>query len=216
VVVALAWGCGGDGPPITSLEDGGSAGAGEPTGGAGGEGGDVEAGGVAGAAATGGAGGDGVGEAGASAGREATGGGAGGEAGAAPLGGAATGGDAEGGEGGGGASALAIIGTYVDDYGYAHVIEGDSWTQGGDSRFDVVVYSNDERWLVAQNAATNAWNPGAFSRFDWAVTGSTLWYCQTAYDAPTLEQALATAPADSADPEAGGCGGSPWSRLTAG
>lgn len=214
VVAALLWGCDGDGPRITSLPDGGSAGSVELTGGAGGEGGTVEVAGAGGAGDDGGAGGEGRGAAAGSAGLEATNGGAGGAAGAAVVGGAASGGVAGGGEGGGRASSLAIIGTYTDDWGYLHVIDGDTWIQGGSSRFELLDFSNEERWAVALNAATNEWSPGAYSRFDWTVAGSTLWYCQTAYDAPTLEQALATAPADAADPEAGGCGGAPWSRLT--
>ena len=164
VAAALLWGCGGGVPSVTSLEDGGSTGTVEPGGGAGSD-------------ATGGDGGEDA--AGGSAGHEATRGGAGGEAGASGTGGVAGGGDE-----GGGVSALAIAGTYTDDYAFTHVIDDEAWVLGGDSRFD------------------------------WTLAGATLWYCQTAYAAPTLAEALATAPADASDPEAGGCGGAPWSRLT--
>ena len=194
VAVALLWGCGGGVPSVTSLEDGGSTGTVEPGGGAGSD-------------ATGGDGGEDA--AGGSAGHEAARGGAGGEAGASGTGGVAGGGDE-----GGGVSALAIAGTYTDDYAFTHVIDDEAWVLGGDSRFDILDFSNEGRWIVARNATTNEWNPGAYSRFDWTLAGATLWYCQTAYAAPTLAEALATAPADASDPEAGGCGGSPWSRLT--
>ncbi len=174
-----------------------------------------EPGGGAGGAGPDASGGDG-GElaAGGSAGREATRGGAGGEAGALGAGGVASGGEAGRGAEGGTAGALAIAGTYTDDYGFTHVIDDEAWVLGEDSRFDILDFSNAEGWVVARNAPTNEWNPSAYSRFDWVFVGPTLWYCQTAYAAPTLAEALATAPADASDPEAGGCGGFPWSRLT--
>jgi hypothetical protein len=55
---------------------------------------------------------------------------AGGEAGALGAGGVASGGEAGRGAEGGTAGALAIAGTYTDDYGFTHVIDDEAWRPG--------------------------------------------------------------------------------------
>jgi hypothetical protein len=109
--------------------------------------------------------------------------------------------------------ALEIAGTYVDNWGMDHEVTQTTWTTMGSS-FAIAQYSNAEDWLVAHNAASNAYNPDLWSRFDWTVASDTLYYCQTAFDAADEAAALATAPADRADLETG-CGGYGWSRLDA-
>ena len=68
---------------------------------------------------------------------------------------------------------------------------------------------------MGQNDAANTYNPGLYSRYDWTTDDSgQLWFCTTAYDAATEEDALnATAP-DASDPATGGCSSFPWSSLT--
>ena len=78
---------------------------------------------------------------------------------------------------------------------------------------DISTYDDATSFLVAQNAATNTYNPGLWSRFDWTWHEGRYWYCQSAYDAASEADALATPAADPADPPAGGCGGWPWSGL---
>jgi hypothetical protein len=109
---------------------------------------------------------------------------------------------------------LSIGGVWTDAWGGSHFIDAFAW------RYEFTVYSvteaNDaEGWLVAQNAATNEWNPGLWSRFDWTWDGDgLLWYCQTAYAAESEEAARATPAADPADPGTTGCGGFSWTSMS--
>lgn len=112
--------------------------------------------------------------------------------------------------------ALEIAGTYTDNYGGDHVITSTSWAQyGATTNFAFTQYDNDANFAIAQNDAANTYSPNLFSRFDWTVDSSSqLWYCQTAYDAATEADALATAAADATDPATTGCGGFSWTSLT--
>ncbi len=112
---------------------------------------------------------------------------------------------------------LEIIGAYADDFGTTHTITADLWTMdfGGDpATFDVLQYSNADDYLVAQNGAGNAFNPGLYSRFDWSSYQNELYFCQGTFDAASEAEAAAAESPDPSGPTAGGCGGFPWSRLT--
>ncbi len=109
-----------------------------------------------------------------------------------------------------------LIGHYLDEFGGEHTVTCASWSMGGatEGRFELLRLSNAERFLIAENADTNAYFPGAFSRFDWTRDAEgQLYFCQTAYDAASFEAALETPPSDPTDLEAG-CGGFSFSRLT--
>jgi hypothetical protein len=106
---------------------------------------------------------------------------------------------------------LAIVGSYTDDFGDMHTISETEWTNSAGS-FAIAQYDNDEMWLVAQNAETNMFSPGLWSRFDWAWDGEQLYYCQSVFDGATIEAALAGSA--NADDLTMGCGGFPWSQLT--
>ncbi len=111
--------------------------------------------------------------------------------------------------------ALEIVGSYQDPYGGTHLITDDLWDQGGmGGKYHIADYDNQKDYLVAQNDEQNTYNPGKWSRFDWVWHNGTLYYCQTAYDKSSQEEAEAVTPADPADPEQGGCGGFPWTKLT--
>jgi hypothetical protein len=109
-----------------------------------------------------------------------------------------------------------IVGSYADDWGGTHTIGGQAWLMGGSTpaEFELLDLSNSKRYLVAQNALTNQFNPGKFSRFDWAsdATGA-LYYCQTRYDAETEVEARSATAADSTELTKG-CAGFAWSKLT--
>jgi len=111
---------------------------------------------------------------------------------------------------------LEIIGEYDDAWGTAHLITADSWSQeygGSVSLFAIDSYDNDGDYLVAQNDEANDWSPGLWSRFDWTDFSGDLYFCQTAYDAASADDALATPAADATDPTTSGCGGFSWSQL---
>ena len=110
----------------------------------------------------------------------------------------------------GGDMSLAIIGTYMDEFMDTHMISETEWTNSAGS-FAIEQYDNDEMWLVAQNAETNMYSPGLWSRFDWAWDAETLYYCQSVFDGATIEAALAGSA--NADDLTMGCGGFAWTRM---
>ena len=111
---------------------------------------------------------------------------------------------------------LSISGLYVDDWEANHDITSFRWILGNygsnSSIFQIVDTHDDEQWLVAQNGFNNEYNPSLWSKFEWTQSEETLYYCQSAYDADSLETA-AEATADRSD-LIGGCSGWAWSSLS--
>jgi hypothetical protein len=110
---------------------------------------------------------------------------------------------------------LDIRGEWDDSWGTHHSISEWSWlmsSEWGNGEYQVTQYDNLGQWIVAQNSPDDPWNPDLWSRFDWAYDGNQLYYCQTAYNAATEEDALNTPASDSSD-LAGGCGGFSWTEL---
>ena len=105
---------------------------------------------------------------------------------------------------------LVIAGMYTDEWGDAHTITDESWTNAA-GRFEIVEYDNEQMYALAQNAETNEYFPGLWSRFDWAWDGDTLYYCQSVFDGESIDVARAGA-ANAADLELG-CGGFAWTRM---
>jgi hypothetical protein len=102
------------------------------------------------------------------------------------------------------------VGGYWNDvYGSYILVNAFGWTDSyGDYR--VTQHDDDQRFLVAQNAPSNEYNPSKWSRFDWIADGTTMWYCQTAYAAADEASALATPRGDDTDPANGGCNTFSW------
>lgn len=111
---------------------------------------------------------------------------------------------------------IEIAGSYND--GFAdHTIGGVRWTMSGmdfTAGFTIMRVNNDEDWAVAQNDADNAFNAGQWSRFEWTRVGSTLYFCQSTYDAGDEAAAVASTRPDRSNPAMSGCGTFPWSVLT--
>jgi hypothetical protein len=108
---------------------------------------------------------------------------------------------------------IAVLGDWVDNWGQSHTISNTSWNTEG-ALFALSQYDNDEGWAVGQNGEDNTFSPNLWSRFDWITVDSTLWYCQSTYDAETEDGALTAAPVDASDPANTGCGGDfSWSSL---
>jgi hypothetical protein len=112
---------------------------------------------------------------------------------------------------------ITLAGEYTDD-DMTHVISTRRWfiyenDTENVSEFKILSYHNDERVAVAINSPNNAYHPGAYSRFDWVVeTSGAVHYCQTRYDATTVQEAFEAAAADR-DDLVGGCNDSPWNAL---
>jgi len=106
---------------------------------------------------------------------------------------------------------LEITGTYVDDFMGTHQVTDELWTQG-DYVFHIQSFDNEADYLIAQNDAGNEYNPELWSRFDWHEEASQLYYCQSAFDAPSAAEAEG-ASANTGDLMAG-CGDFAWSTLS--
>lgn len=104
-----------------------------------------------------------------------------------------------------------IVGTYTDEYGDTHVIDAMTWTNAA-GVFHIDQWDDDAYWLVAQNDEANMYSPGLWSRFDWAMSGDDLYYCQSVFDGATVEAALAGSA--NGDDLVMGCGGFAWTNLT--
>ncbi len=105
------------------------------------------------------------------------------------------------------------LGVYEDDYGFSQHVDLTTWSSGS-AVFTFIEFDSTLDTAIAQNAETNQFNPGKFSRFDWATDESgQLRYCQTRYDAATAAEAAASSRADESDWDKG-CGGFAWSKLT--
>lgn len=110
---------------------------------------------------------------------------------------------------------LLVGGSYLDEWGTDHLITDAVWEQSSsffDSSWEIARYSNVDRYVIARNADTNGFFPGAWSRFDWVDVGANRYYCQTVFDASLQWDALQAAPADRSD-LVGGCGGFSWTSL---
>lgn len=107
---------------------------------------------------------------------------------------------------------LTIAGTYVDEFGTTQTITSSSWSDSYGNVFNIRTYSNLDQYVLAQNSASNTYNPSLYSRFDWTYSNSDLYYCQSVFDGATQADAYAGS-ADASD-ISGGCGGFSWTNLT--
>lgn len=106
-------------------------------------------------------------------------------------------------------------GDFVDDYGIQYSVSDSAWSQGHESRYQIVRWDPAGRYLVARNDANNPTEPGLWTRIDWVELDSVgfAWaFCYAVYDAPDLSGALAAPSSDRATPRSG-CGGFPFSRM---
>lgn len=108
---------------------------------------------------------------------------------------------------------LEIVGTYEDGFGYIHLINATTWDQGDMGIFHITKYDNEKDFVIAQNDAVKSFNPGKWSRMDWAWSGDDLYFCQIAYDKNSAAEAEATTDTDPEDISTG-CNGNPWTKLT--
>ncbi len=108
-----------------------------------------------------------------------------------------------------------IGGDYKDNYGGVHEISALHWINESFS-FSILEIDVSNDFMVAQNNPDNSWFPNSFSRFNWVedATGD-LYYCQSVYNADSVDAAR-NAPDPTADtPAINGCGdwNFPWSEL---
>jgi len=110
---------------------------------------------------------------------------------------------------------IEIAGDYVDNFGGMHQVDSEQWVMGfGESMsiFMIASFDNDARLVLAENDGENEFNPGLFSAFEWLYDGDDLYFCQSVFDAASLDAAATDASADAEDLD-NGCGGFGWSQL---
>ena len=116
-----------------------------------------------------------------------------------------------------------ISAIYVDNFAGWHSVGGEAWLSFGSVDqliFSVCNVENDNKFLIAQNAAGNDFNPGRFSRFEWFGENGQLYYCQQVFDAASAAEAAdfntnpAADPSNANDEGCGADGQFPWSQLT--
>jgi hypothetical protein len=114
---------------------------------------------------------------------------------------------------------LEIIGNYFDGSGTEHAISANYWVMDYGSEeysYALTQYSNEDRWLVGENALTNDGDEaGKWSHFDWTFDADgALWFCQTTWLADSEEDAINWSEADPTMPSRAGCGPYSWFKLT--
>jgi hypothetical protein len=106
---------------------------------------------------------------------------------------------------------LDFMGSWEDNYGSLIEVTEDEISDAWSNSYAISSYDNEVGWVTAQNNSSNSYNPDLWSKFDWFMAESELYYCQIAYDAADEETAMAQS-ADSSDLETG-CNGFSWSIL---
>ncbi|MCB9787760.1 MAG: hypothetical protein H6744_13845 [Deltaproteobacteria bacterium] len=106
-----------------------------------------------------------------------------------------------------------VTGTWDTQFDSREVITETTWSEAA-----LVEWDNDANWAITRNADDAAFDPGTFSVLVWTEpSGGTFYYCLAAFGLESQDAARAadrSAP-DPSDPEAGGCGGFAWTRMTA-
>ena len=105
---------------------------------------------------------------------------------------------------------FALIGQWASIYGL-EAISQEMW-----GVYALVEFDNTARVAVTQNADDAEYFPGLYNRVVWTQPDAegSVYYCTTDFGKDSADDAL-TDPteADASAPEAGGCGGFPWTQL---
>lgn len=106
---------------------------------------------------------------------------------------------------------VALHGVWSTNFGGYSEISEQKWDDA-----TVHTWNLDGRWAVTQNPANDQYNPSKFNRMVWtAPVGDSVYVCTVAYGLGTAQLALdSTATADATAPDASGCGGFAWTKLT--
>jgi hypothetical protein len=118
-------------------------------------------------------------------------------------------------------SSMNLIGAWTSNYNNDITITSTTWyskSSYGTSSYNIETWGDG--WILAQNAATNTYNPSKWSIFHYHTSGSGYGFCQTIYDGASADAVLSADTStlyDSAD-AAKGCGnfngGSPHTIIT--
>ena len=115
---------------------------------------------------------------------------------------------------------IEVAGVWTDDFGTTETISDTIWDAKGsgfESKSTVVAFDNGANWAITRSSPEDAYTANKFSKRVWLEPADkTLRYCSVVFGLDTLELAKATTlTADSGDLDGKGCGGFPWTKLTA-
>ncbi len=114
------------------------------------------------------------------------------------------------------AARTTLTGEFTDDYSGRFSISDTLWFQRPRNRFRIVEWHEDERFLIAQNAADDPTAPYLWTRIDWMTLDNmppfTWGFCLIAYRAASRLAARDTPAANRAAPRTG-CNGFPFTRM---
>lgn len=106
-----------------------------------------------------------------------------------------------------------LIGRYSDSFGGPHIISNTVWDQGGMmGRFNIELFDSENDFIIAQNDKNNEFSAEKWSRFDYLIDSSKIYFCQIVYDKDTMQEAIDTLPADNTKLDSG-CNGFGWTEL---
>lgn len=112
-----------------------------------------------------------------------------------------------------------IIGVFEDDYGSSYIVNNLTWQHGKSNIYHLIMFNEDEQFIIARNDDNNPTDGGLFSKIDiiyFSDMEPWRWgYCLTKYDAPTIQEAIAMQAADRTSPLIG-CNSFPFTRMKLG
>lgn len=102
--------------------------------------------------------------------------------------------------------------SFGDMAGGAETVTTEKWAV-----MDLRAFDNSERWAVTQNPADSEFDPSKYIRIIWTPIDSGVFhYCMVAYSLETEQEALdSEETADATALDTDGCGGFPWTKMTA-
>ncbi len=106
---------------------------------------------------------------------------------------------------------------FTDDYQIRYTINDTLWTQLPNTRYQILKWNKEERYIILQNHAQNKWDQGLYSRIDYIPLPNMLpytWaYCLSIYNAKSDSLAeFGPRKTDTTNPRKG-CNGYPFSRM---
>ena len=110
-----------------------------------------------------------------------------------------------------GGGEIEIAGTWDTQFQTVETISSEKWNTA-----TVVDFDNDGNTAITQSPADDMYTPNKFAKVVWLEpAGNSFYYCTVDYGRDTLEAAkTSTKTAEGTNPDATGCGGFPWSKLT--
>jgi hypothetical protein len=107
---------------------------------------------------------------------------------------------------------LEIIGEWVSQFG-EETISAEGWNNGFLTAA-IIVFDNDNDWVITQNPEDAEFGANTFSTVFWADAGEgSIYYCTSSFGKQTQAEAENQTAPDSSDAANSGCGDFSWTKL---